>query len=64
MVGAKQPVHWFLGEKGLDIQQEMSVWVGLPESSQDPIGPKSNRLHIDISRSSFSYIRGIFHRFL
>ena len=32
MVGANQPVHWFLGGKGLDIQQGTSVWVGLPKS--------------------------------
>ena len=32
MVGAKQPVHWFLGGKGLGIQQGTSVWVGLPKS--------------------------------
>ena len=30
--GAKQPVHWFLGGKGLGIQQGTSVWVGLPKS--------------------------------
>ena len=28
MVGVKQPVHWFLGGKGLGIQQGMSVWIG------------------------------------
>jgi hypothetical protein len=31
-VGMNQPVHWFLGGKGLGIQQEMSVWVGSPKS--------------------------------
>ena len=31
--GAKQPVHSFLGGKGLGIQQGTSVWVGLPKSS-------------------------------
>ena len=31
--GAKQPVHLFLGGKGLGIQQGKSVWVGLPKSS-------------------------------
>ena len=25
-----QPVHWFLGEKALGIQQGTSVWVGSP----------------------------------
>ena len=30
----KQPVHWFLGDKGLGIQQGTSVWVGSPKSSQ------------------------------
>ena len=29
--GANQPVHWFLGGKGLGIQG-MSVWVGSPKS--------------------------------
>ena len=29
---AKQPVHSFLGDKGLGVQQETSVWVGLPKS--------------------------------
>ena len=31
-VGAKQPVHLFLGGKGLGIQQETSIWVGLTKS--------------------------------
>ena len=31
--GAKQPVHSFLGGKGLGIQQGTSVWVGSPKSS-------------------------------
>ena len=31
--GAKQPVHWFLGVKGLGIQQVTSVWVDSPKSS-------------------------------
>ena len=31
-VGANQPVHWFLGDKGLGIQQGRSVWVGSPKS--------------------------------
>ena len=31
-VGANQPVHWFLGGKGLGIQQGTSVCVGLPKS--------------------------------
>ena len=31
--GAKQPIHWFLGGKGLGIQQGTSAWVGLPKSS-------------------------------
>ena len=30
--GVKQPVHSFLGGKGLDIQQGASAWVGSPES--------------------------------
>ena len=32
VAGANQPVHWFLGGKGLGIQQGMSVWVGSPKS--------------------------------
>ena len=28
--GTNQPVHWFLGGKGLGIQQGTSVWVGSP----------------------------------
>ena len=28
---AKQPVHWFLGGKGLGIQQGTSAWVGSPK---------------------------------
>ena len=32
-IGVNQPVHWFLGGKGLGIQQGMSVWVGLPKST-------------------------------
>ena len=32
MVGAKELVHWFLGGKGLGIQQGTSVWVSLPKS--------------------------------
>ena len=37
--GVNQPVHWFLGGKNLDIQQEMSVWVGSPylEQVDDPM---------------------------
>ena len=31
--GANEPVHWFLGGKGLGIPQETSVWVGSPTSS-------------------------------
>jgi hypothetical protein len=31
--GANQPVHWFLGGKGLGIQQGTSVWVGSPKFS-------------------------------
>jgi hypothetical protein len=30
--GANQPIHWFLGGKGLDIQQGTSIWVGSPKS--------------------------------
>ena len=30
--GAIQPIHWFLGGKGLSIQQGTSAWVGLPKS--------------------------------
>jgi hypothetical protein len=32
MAGAKEYVHWFLGGKGLGIQQGTSVWVGSPKS--------------------------------
>ena len=31
---AKRLVHWFLGGKGLGIQQGMSVWVGSPKSQE------------------------------
>ena len=32
--GANQPVvHWFLGGKGLGIQQGTNVWVGSPKST-------------------------------
>ena len=34
-VGANQPVHWFLGGKGLGIQQGMSVWVVLSKSQEE-----------------------------
>ena len=30
--GANQPIHWFLGGKGLGIQQRTDVWVGSPKS--------------------------------
>ena len=30
IAGANQPIHWFLGGKGLGIQQGTSVWFGLP----------------------------------
>ena len=33
MVGAKQPVLWFLGGKVAVIQQETTIWVGLPSQS-------------------------------
>ena len=33
VAGVKQPVHWFLGGKGLGIQQVTSVWVGPPKST-------------------------------
>ena len=36
-VGAKQHVHWFLGGKGLGIQQETSVWVGSPKSPEQRV---------------------------
>ena len=32
MAGVNQPIHWFLGGKGLGIQQGTSVWVGSPKS--------------------------------
>ena len=32
LVGTKQVVHWFLGGKGLGIQQRTSVWVGSPKT--------------------------------
>jgi hypothetical protein len=31
IAGANQHVHWFLGGKGLGIQQRTSVWDGLPK---------------------------------
>ena len=41
-----QPVHWFLRSKGSDIQQRMSVWVGLPKSPQRGfIKPSHEHLH-------------------
>ena len=32
MVGPNQPAHWFLGSKGLGIQQGTSAWIGSPKS--------------------------------
>ena len=32
LAGANQPIHWFLGDKGLSIQQGTIVWVGSPKS--------------------------------
>jgi hypothetical protein len=32
IVGANQPLHWFIGGNDLGIQQGTSVWVGLPKS--------------------------------
>ena len=32
---ANQPVHWFLGGKGVGIQQDTSVWVSSPKSFLD-----------------------------
>ena len=40
-VGAKQLVHWFLGGKGLGIQQGTSVWVGSPKSTHKHVSLKS-----------------------
>jgi hypothetical protein len=34
MVGANQPVQWFLEGKDLDIQQGTSVWVGSSKSQR------------------------------
>ena len=28
MAGVNQPIHWFVGGKGLGIQQGTNVWVG------------------------------------
>ena len=36
-VGAKQPVHSFLGGKATIIQQGTSVWVGSPKSSREMV---------------------------
>ena len=68
--GANQHVHWFLGGKGLGIQQGTSVWVGSPKSGceavsgkflgiagQDPSDTKSSRLHLDIFRFCFIHLR-------
>ena len=33
MVVVNQPIHWFLGGKGLGIQQGTSVWVGFAQIS-------------------------------
>jgi hypothetical protein len=46
MAGANQPVHWFLGDKGVGIQQGTSVWVDLPKS-----------LSIDIKRRIYVGIK-------
>ena len=35
VAGAKQLVHWFLGGKGLGIQQGTSAWVGSPKLVHD-----------------------------
>ena len=35
MASAKQPVPWFIGGKGLGIQQGMNVWVGSPKPSSN-----------------------------
>ncbi len=32
--GTKQPVHWFLGGKGLGIQQGTSVWLVHPDQEE------------------------------
>jgi len=32
VVGANQPIHWFIGGKDLGIQQGTNVSVGLPKS--------------------------------
>ena len=42
MAGANQPVHSFLGGKGLDIQQGTSVRVGLPKSDSH-VGSETSR---------------------
>ena len=34
MVGAKQPVQWFLGGRVVVIQQGTNVWVGLPSQEK------------------------------
>ena len=34
MVGANQPIHSFLGGKGLGIQQGTSVWVDSPKTEK------------------------------
>ena len=36
LAGAKQPIHSFLGGKGLGIQQGMSVWVRSPTYGNAP----------------------------
>ena len=40
-VGANRHVHWFIGGKGLGIQQGRSEWVGSPKSLFK-LGPKTN----------------------
>ena len=40
-----QPIHLFLGGKGLGIQQGMSVWVGLPKSKGPMRGRDFTRFH-------------------
>lgn len=41
-VGTYRHVHWFLGDKGLDIQQGTSVCIGLPKSRRSDLVGKIN----------------------
>ena len=42
--GVNQPVHWFLGDKGLGVQQGSSVWVSSPKSERKCFNKKTRNM--------------------